>query len=742
MRLYVVTLLLTSTIRIVQAQDEPRPGAWKEDAVSAKLSNQAITHLEKEKVLMTQAPLIQCYQAYLPSWQWRSSENEKNLPWFITSDALFHAYAACVQKSVSNMEQAHAEQLRIYLETMLRKLGKPWTPSIDGDAALLQNATEHALFVMGVAARLMEVKETISPATLQDEIEEVTARIQAAQGSVMIKKLGMTTRSSRPLDFTLFKPSGFYTDTLDLSRYFQAVRWLQLAPFYLNDEEGVLAASLLSLLHVEGLKAKKTAEAAIYTAFQKRDERLCGLAGPAIHPVLFNCMQGFPDSAPRNTSALITHARTYLSKEVETLSTQHITSTAEPLTAFAAYAVSSSRLADAALIEVLSLQKDVAYFPDTLCIPSWLGCRFATSEMDAKPETASLIDQADDLLAPARSDFSLHTSSLQLLQKLFATPAPNAPTFMKSRAWQAKSCQTALSAWTQSRHIWTLQARPQSRPSAGFRRWPAFVEPLPYFFSGLASLCTEAANRLEFLDSAQTSNKRIAGQIRTLVKKLDPKIAEPKNSNEEQPTQTFVLRMTAIDFLPDKETELIFEDSLEAQTKLIRTLNECADLIEAGRIGTKYPDLKKKLDSMVVDEVPPFLELAKTCKQLALIATRQMRGEPPSEDDAGWLEVFGPRLAILTGCNFALSPDNVPKCARIVTNEKLNKTLHAGIGRPSFLYVLYPWKGEEILCRGAVLPYLESHQPGTITDEEWRQSLDKPDRIMHAPAWIKALTGE
>jgi hypothetical protein len=305
---------------------------------------------------------------------------------------------------------------------------------------------------------------------------------------------------------------------------------------------------------------------------------------------------------------------------------------------------------------------------------------------------------------------------------------------MKSRAWQAKSCQTSLAAWAQMRHLWVLQARPQGAVGAGFSQWPAYVEPTPYFFSALAALCKQADQLFSIPDGMRAFEKRFAAQIREMAERFE---ADP-------PDEQLAMHqwMATSELLDAAEFKWNHSDQKGSVAKARQLLKQCADWIEKGEADEKHPAAKKMLNRLLVEEMPPFLALAKTCQRLALIATRQMLGEEPNTDDAQWLIYFGPELAFLTGCTFYYSPDNVPKCARIFTNEQIGKTLHAGIGRPRFLYVLYPWKGEDVLCRGAVIPYLESHKPGTITDDEWRESLGTPNPLMQAPKWIKALSVE
>jgi hypothetical protein len=64
--------------------------------------------------------------------------------------------------------------------------------------------------------------------------------------------------------------------------------------------------------------------------------------------------------------------------------------------------------------------------------------------------------------------------------------------------------------------------------------------------------------------------------------------------------------------------------------------------------------------------------------------------------------------------------------------------LEVGISRPRALYLLYPVKGGEILCRGAVMPYYEFVHDSRLTDVEWKSLLDS-DKRPKSPDWIAPI---
>lgn len=100
---------------------------------------------------------------------------------------------------------------------------------------------------------------------------------------------------------------------------------------------------------------------------------------------------------------------------------------------------------------------------------------------------------------------------------------------------------------------------------------------------------------------------------------------------------------------------------------------------------------------------------------------------------------FGVVLAEFTDCHFTSAQDTVPKAVRVFTNTSLDKALTVGIGRPTFLYVLYSWKGKDIPCRGAVLPYVERYEMQTFTDDEWRIRSHQPDVELE---WMMPMLSE
>jgi hypothetical protein len=74
-------------------------------------------------------------------------------------------------------------------------------------------------------------------------------------------------------------------------------------------------------------------------------------------------------------------------------------------------------------------------------------------------------------------------------------------------------------------------------------------------------------------------------------------------------------------------------------------------------------------------------------------------------------------------------------------DPKIDRQLAIAIGRPRALYVLYPWKGKLVLCRGAVMSYYEYPSDRRLTDAEWKDLLDSPGAPAQ-PEWIQPLVAK
>ena len=135
------------------------------------------------------------------------------------------------------------------------------------------------------------------------------------------------------------------------------------------------------------------------------------------------------------------------------------------------------------------------------------------------------------------------------------------------------------------------------------------------------------------------------------------------------------------------------------------------------------------------------MSLRHMCKRLEVLAHKQLRGASFSKKDHYFFTDFGEKLAAVMLCDgygYHGSNGAASQIVPIYFKPGKNTCLYSGIGRPRLMYVLYPYKGKEILCTGAVIPYYEFVSPTGLTDEQWQKKLDSDERP-ETPVWLNPV---
>jgi uncharacterized protein DUF3160 len=136
-------------------------------------------------------------------------------------------------------------------------------------------------------------------------------------------------------------------------------------------------------------------------------------------------------------------------------------------------------------------------------------------------------------------------------------------------------------------------------------------------------------------------------------------------------------------------------------------------------------------------------QLEAMSRHLESIARKQLAGTEIDTGDETFIRSYGTSLAeiMLYGDLSAEFPqDDAPRIADVYSNSEVGN-LHVGISRARALYVLYPWEGQAVLCRGAVMPYYEFIDGSRLTDDEWKDRLDS-DARPDVPNWLRPIVGE
>ncbi len=718
-----VAALLGTACACSSTSDGSGLPSWQEDARAAELSHAEIGALEKNGLLVTDKAFKQIFQPYLIT----------EAPLFITSDSLINAYHVLFEESVLRLEAARAEQMPAFLTRLYVGLG-PAADAIEGEPELVAAAEARARLVVGIALAQFDDSFQFGDPALDAILTRERARIASATWAGLPAWLGEPCPSLLALDYSRYAPRGFYTRTEMLKRSFRAVSWLQSIPFRPERDEELLAVSLLASSLCGGAEDSGCPEAAFVEAYTEfigaPDDWGLREAADLLRPRIVLDESGEISAEIRAELA----ARVRRSAPVSRINDQlRLPPRGTELPAFRilpAYRTPSALL----FAETTRLPDAPRPLPDGLEVAAALGSAFARDRLQREEEPSLLA--AIDAAEPEFVGTNLYRSYLAALRALVDEPESAAPAFMKSKPWQVKSCNTVLAGWAQLRHTWTLEAKP-SEYYLGATSPPAgFVEPEPLFFERMASLAGDSRTLLEQAGAFKLREAELAAGLRRLaafLEKMDDAGDQIILFDHEFYTACHLSLALSV---AEERIEQAREEG-RPYREVADWARSLADGLAAGHDG-ETAELRALLEEHRCGLAGDWEALAALSRQLETIAHKQLRGEALSGSDEETFREYGKRLAGIMqyGGNAYLTPlDDAPRVTEVFSNAQAGERLHVGVARARELYVLYPWQGSTVLCRGAVMPYYEFAEPRRLDDAGWRERLDSEDRP-ELPSWM------
>ena len=563
-------------------------------------------------------------------------------------------------------------------------------------------------------------------AIISDEVSKVVA----AEVVMMPDWLGPPDPNSMALDYTRFKVRGFYTRSDTLTRYFRAVAWLQSIPFRVSYDDELLSILILGRCLAVERFGDDTETYEAYRRFFRTYTEFLGVGDDWDLVTAADATTGaFEFDIEATRAALIAQAEEEGGPQINDqlrFAPDDPNMVAEPNFRI----VSAYRLPEAVLFQRTTDPRQFRerFLPNGLEVCIALGSTFAREKIEdgEKDKLLATIDENLDLFAGT----SLFFDYLGAIATLLGAPEPNAPAFMADAPWQAKSCGTALAGWAQLRHTWVLQAKLNVRSSSrrhGDTLPSAFVEPDPDFFRQMTEL---AARTNDLLVEADALGSNYLGLIDPLNE-----VADLLDESEDMEDFAAVCQALSWDRYEQLQgvIDLVYDPDGDTEALAAWLRQIAADLGE-GIVDPAVQWLVSGYD-VELEELWPLLE--ETCLQLESIARKQLEGIDLSEDDESFLKAYGGRLKTLMLFN-GETLDRAPRIADVYSNPDVSANLHVGISRARALYVLYPWEGDFVLCRGAVMPYYEFADSGRLTDTEWKARLDS-DARPDVPSWLRPI---
>jgi len=745
--LALAALLMGAAAAPAQRPDSDMPDLakgykWQDAAKKCSLGAKDIEALAKQKVLMTNEAFKQVFDPYIKA---------KGMPLFITSDSLLAAFHVLYEESVLRMETANARRLPQILRFIWEGLEAQKMPN-DADQRHAC-AYRRARILIGTATALLGDEPKGTSAEEAGLIKEEVRKITAAQtldpahiDATLPAWLGTTDETFTGIDYSRYKPRGFYTKSEDLARYFRAVSWLQSIPLRVAKDEELAAALLLG----RAAASERFANGAEYLESREYFQTFREFVSTRDDWDLLKATEAAAwDKDPAGTrKRLLDQARRegeqpMINDLVRFPPADPRVPASEPNFRI----LSAYRTPDAILFHRTT---DLRHFsrglPSSLEVAASLGSAYARARVPG-PQRDKVLKVLEETL-PLFRGRSLYYDYLDCLRCLLDEPEPDAPAFLKGEPWQAKSCQAALAGWSQMRHTWALQSK-QSVTYLGITFVPpGFVEPEPEFFGSMARLVERTRKVLEAAGALKPDWSGLAANLHRAAdlveKRGDPSKGPNGFYNVTRTEKEFGLVSLALKMLHrsrrDRENDLPQgEAGFRKRLERIRSL---ARAVERGKV----PDttgMKRLLRDRHVALQPLWDTLEEICRRLESLAHKQLRGQAFDQDDERFIRAYGCRIAgvMLYGGNSYLVPrDDAPRAIDVHYDPNQGRYLEVGVGRPRALYVLYPHKGGEVLCRGAVMPYYEFHHGERLTDSAWKALLDGGDRP-DIPEWVRPIVG-
>ncbi len=699
-------------------------------AVGWGLSDADSQQLERDRILITDLAFKQMFEAYKIG----------GVPFFVTSDSLLNGYHVLYEESILRLEQANAQKLPDVLRFILGRLDVA-AADVAEQGELTVAAKCRATIVLGTALRLLDDDFTIDDGDITAIVDDEVTRIVEARAVMKPAWLGPSEPDFTQLDYSRYRVRGFYTRSEALTRYFRAAAWLQSIPFRVSRDDELLSVLMLGrCIASDGSEADDARCEGHRTFFRTYTEFLGVGDDWDLVMAADAAAEGLDFDLDVKRAELIAQAEDgpQINDQLR-FAPDDPNAVAEPNFRI----LSAYRLPEAVLFQRTTDIRQFPFrdFPNGLEVCIALGSTFARDKLDGV-QKAGVLATIDENLELFDIGTSLYFDYLRMIRTLLDAPEPNAPDFVTAEPWQAKSCGTALAGWAQLRHTWVLQAKLNvSAFSTGPRIPAGFVEPEPEFFRRMADLAARTHPLLDAAGALDHSYFSLIDALRDLADLLDQ--SETKGEFWQKvaglPPDEY-LRLSHLTYWRDWPdfSDLPEEEWTAAMADLLRRM---ADDLGEGIVDPLLTGIIWMYDS---DITSLWSLLEEVSLRLESIARKQLAGVRLDAADDAFITSYGDRLAEIMGYDGNDSSkhpkDDAPRIADVYSNPQVGN-LHVGVGRARAIYALYPWQGQSVLCRGAVMPYYEFVDGGRLTDEEWKVRLDS-DAPPDVPAWLRPIVCE
>jgi HEAT repeat protein len=677
----------------------------------------------------------QIFEAYIKSPQTEEPSQTKPmgqfLPSFITTDSAWHTYHVLLEEGVRQMEEVQAQRL---LQFSRRLSG----------IVAQRNAGPELIEFASVGLALQDEHYRRS---LVGQNKRIVDGLRTGTTPVAVR-IGFELS---PLQF---RAQSFYTQSAELSDYFEARQWYASVVFRLDDSQETRLAVELAML--------VTADPELSELWNQLSDPYDEFVARADDGTVHEYVTTTTSIAGTNTlgTSLTDKQVTEIQKKLEAQLPMPLIN--DQLLSPEQYAHFGTVTRGFRLLPPRRLPSSVC-FQNTIdpkipgrMYPSGLDFIAASpilrSPAALRATESQFGEKVSDLVL--RVDCgpmpdSLHGEALRLLAKLQEPLPAGSPAPLRTEAWSDLQLWTQLGAWAEQRHTWALHAKISVEYMGIIMPPKGMVAPYPDFFAGLARLTRQTAGAFD------KSGMKGKFDVGTVASNLLEDMNLAKKMERSQNEQEYEKVSSKLEQLNEFENRYYEKHRAELETNgpqsaFNRMQQELENLARHCATNGQVTEAETETLHTFFDCRQNIVELlnnyAPVCDRLAELAKKSLHGEALTEDDAKWIENYGVTLAGFSfyyGNSYEVPRDDFPIVTRIFSNPLTDSMLYAGLARPQALYVIIPTGNALQLYRGAVMTYREFVQPANqpLDDQSWRE-LVSTGRTPPAPPFTRSFYAE
>ncbi len=447
----------------------------------------------------------------------------KDLPVFISSDAILHAFHASYDKILKNLElDILIEDVKNLLEAMHNKMPE-LAAKYSSDTTMIKMLKDVDVYL---TVPLKLIGSTTEP-FYSENISTVNTLLEKISLFNFVE-MPLFSEQSRKIDFSQFKPRGHYDDQNypQLAQYFKTMIWLGRTEIYLiaphnvipkvpfgDVQRQIIDATLISeLMKIANAKnLYNEIEEIIETFVGEQDNVTLNDFNTVLTNVNITNPSQFLDSLKVAEFQDTLKTKSFVEQKILSqilISNPMVPDSIIPASAFMLFGqrfVIDSYITGSVVFDRIKAKR---MLPSTLDILFALGndasAQLLQAELDKYKYSKNLaalryLIDSYDFDFWNNSIYNLWLNSIRTLNP--PKDRNNLPAFMQTAAWWQQKINSQLASWTELRHDNLLYAK-QSYTGGTTCSYPcSYVEPIPEFFNSISLLARNTMQKLNDISS-------------------------------------------------------------------------------------------------------------------------------------------------------------------------------------------------------------------------------------------------